>query len=356
MNNERNKGPSLSRRQALAGGAAVGAVAITGFPAILRAAPATLTFPNSGGALEAAFKPAYYDTFKAATGIGIVSAPYMDTARIKAMVDSNAVDVDLINCDAVEAAAMSKLGLLEPIDYGIVDKAGLIPGAAMEYYVLADVAALAMAWNTGSYNANTRPKSWAEYFDPKAKPGLRSAWKMASQTLDIAALGGGQDPAKLYPLDLDRAFATLEKVKKDLVWWTSGAQSAQLLIGGEVDLGTAWNGRLYKPKLDGAKIDYTYDGALYTSDAIVVPKGAKNRKEAMAFIANMLKPENQATFSKNIPYGPVNQKAFDHLDAATLAVLPNSPQNSKTGVFQDFAYWAENGPAIFDRFNKWLIG
>jgi len=70
---------------------------------------------------------------------------------------------------------------------------------------------------------------------------------------------------------------------------TSGAQSAQLLIDGEVDLGSVWNGRIYKPIKDGAKIDYTYDQCLYTSDCMIVPKGSPHKKEAMEFIANMVK-------------------------------------------------------------------
>jgi putative spermidine/putrescine transport system substrate-binding protein len=341
------------RRQFLAGAALTATIALAR-PAILRAAPATLTVPNSGGALEEAYKAAYFDTFEKKTGIRIIGAPYMDAARVKAMVDNNAVDADVLNIDATEAATLAQQGLLEPIDYGIVDKSSLIPAAAKKDYLLVDVAALVMAWNTHSVTDAKRPTTWKEYFDPSV-PGQRSLWKLASQTVDVAAMGAGQPPDKLYPLDLDKAFAALTAIKPKLSWWTSGAQSAQLLIGGEVDLGTSWNGRLYKPKNEGAPVNYTYDQALYTCDAMIVPKGAKNKKVAMDFLANMVDPQNQATFAQHIPYGPVNTKAFALLDDKTKALLPNSPENSKTAVFQDFDYWAQNGEAIFDRFNKWLI-
>ena len=96
----------------------------------------------------------------------------------------------------------------------------------------------------------------------------------------------------------------MDRVKADLTWWTSGAQAAQLLIDGEVDAGTCWNGRLFKPKGDGAPIDYSFDHALYVCDAMVVPKGAPNRKLAMEFLANMMDAKNQATFANAIPYGP----------------------------------------------------
>ena len=346
----------ISRRQAMAGAAAVSAGAVLGFPTILKAQPSSLTVPNSGGALEQAYKKAYFDTFKAKSGIEILSAPYMDTARVKAMVENNAVDVDVLNIDATEAAVLAKLGLLEPIDYGVIDKASLLPIAAKEYYLLADVAAYAMGWNTQAFTEETRPKGWKEFFDGKAKSGQRSLWKLAPQTLEVAAMGGGQPRESLYPLDLDLAFATLDAIKPDLTWWTSGAQGAQLLIDGEVDVGTAWNGRLFQPKLDGAPIDYTFDQALYVCDAMVIPKGAKNKAQAMAFLANMMDAQNQATFAKAIPYGPVNEAAFELLDEKTLALLPNSDVNNASAVFQDFDYWAENGDKIFQRFNDWLVG
>ena len=238
----------LSRRSVIKsiGLGAVAATAVTGFPAIVRAQPASLTVPNSGGALEEAFRVAYFDTFEKKTGIKIIGAPYMDTARVKAMVENNAVDVDIMNIDATEAAALGRLGLLEPIDYSVIDKSVLVPNAVNEFYTLVDVAAYVMTWNTKAFTAETRPKNWAEFFDPAAKPGQRSLWKLAPQTLEVAAMGGGQPSDKLYPIDLEAAFKSLDRVKADLTWWESGAQAAQLVIGGEIDVGTVWNGRVFK--------------------------------------------------------------------------------------------------------------
>lgn len=350
------KNSKVNRRTVIRGLAVGTAAAVTGFPWVAKAKPSMMTIPNGGGVLEDAFKTAYFETFHEKSGIQVVGAAYMDAARVKAMVENNAVDVDILAIDATEAAALAHQGLLEPIDYGMFDKSVLLPDAVKEYYTLVDVAAYVMAWNTKAFNQETRPKDWKEFFDASTKPGQRGLWKAATQTLEVAAMGGGQARDKLYPIDLDAAFKSLDAVKKDLTWWTSGAQSAQLLIGGEADIGTVWNGRVFKAKLEGQPVDYTFDNALYVCDAMVIPKGAKNKKEAMEFLANMVDPKNQATFAKKIPYGPVNTKAFDLLDKDALALLPNSPENGKTAVFQDFDYWAKNGPAIFDRFNNWLVG
>ena len=346
--------PLATRRQMLAG---LGAGAATlAAPGLLRAqSVATMTVPNSGGALEEAYRAAYFNTFEAQTGTKILGAPYMEAGRVKAMVEVNSVDVDVLNIDFAEAAVLAREGLLEPIDYTIVDKTPLLDWAANEHYVVTDVAALVMGWNTGSFTAETRPKNWAEYFDPAVAQGQRSLWKLAPQTMEIACLAMGIPREDLYPLDLDAAFAMLDKVKPDLTWWTSGAQSAQLLISNEVDMGTAWNGRLYKPRLDGAPVDYTFDNCIYTCDAFVVPKGAKNKELAMRFIANIMDAQNQAVFARHIPYGPTNTKAFDLLTPEERALLPNAPENSKTGTLQNVAYWAESGDAIFRRFNEWVV-
>ena len=346
-----------TRRHLLASAAGMAvALPVIGFPTVLRAKPERMTIPNPGGALEEALKAAYFKSFTEKTGIEISGAPYADTAKIKAMVENNAVDTDVIFTDAADAAILAKQGLLEPIDFSIVDKSLFIPEAVHEHYLLADVAAYAMAWNTKSMSDDKRPKTWAEFFDPSTKPGQRSLWKYPAQTLEVAAMGAGQSRDKLYPLDLDGAFAKLDAVKSALTWWDSGAQGAQLIIDGETDVGTVWNGRLYKPRKDGAPVNYTFDQCLYVCDSIVVPKGAKNKSEAMSFIANFTDPKNQAVFCKSIPYGPVNPATFALLDAETKAALPNAPDNAKTAVFQNFGYWADNGSTIIERFNKWLLG
>ncbi len=196
-------GHGLTRRSLLGG--SIAAASALGLPRIVRADTATMTVPNSGGALEDAYRLAYFDTFTAKTGVKILGAPYMDTAVIKAMVDANAVDIDVANIDFAEAAVLSKLGLLEPIDYGIVDRKSFVPWAAADNYIVSDVAATVMAWNTQSFTEDTRPKGWTEFFDVTAKPGQRSLWKLAPQTMEVAALGAGIAPDKLYPINVDAA-------------------------------------------------------------------------------------------------------------------------------------------------------
>ena len=68
-----------------------------------------------------------------------------------------------------------------------------------------------------------------------------------------------------------------------------------------------------------------------------------------------MEPQQQANFSKQIPYGPTNQKALPLLDSARRAVLPSSEENLARGVFQNFDWWAENGAKTGEKFNAWLL-
>ncbi len=180
-------------------------------------------------------------------------------------------------------------------------------------------------------------------------------WKKASETLEVALLADGVAPDKLYPLDVPRALRSLDKVKKDVTWWESGAQSAQLLIDGEASAGLAWNGRLDGPKATGAPIDFHFNQCLFLADAMVIPKGAKNKRESMQFIAFVLDAANQAEFAKRIPYGPVRTAAMERLDPARRTVLPTAPENFAKGTLMDSNWWADKGPAAVEQFNTWLL-
>ncbi|TIV70890.1 MAG: extracellular solute-binding protein, partial [Mesorhizobium sp.] len=132
MNTTKN---GLSRRRVLKLGAGtVAAASFFAMPAIGRAAPTSISVANGGGALGDAFKAACFDTFEKKTGVKIISAPYMEGARLKAMVEAGAVDIDVTDTDSSEAAPLAVAGLLDEIDYSVVPKEGLIDGAASKYW------------------------------------------------------------------------------------------------------------------------------------------------------------------------------------------------------------------------------
>ena len=353
------KRSGLSRRRFVQTSAALAsttaAVSSFGFPAIAQSKPEQLVIASGGGKLDEAYKAAYFDSFTEKTGIEIITAPYAGLAKIQSMVEADNIDLDVLNIDAAEAPVAGIKGWLEPIDWGLFDRARVLPVAARDDHVYAEVASKVLAWNTDSFGDNP-PQGWADAWDMTAFPGQRSLWKQAFQTLEVALMGDGVAKDQIYPIDVSRSLAALDKIRGNLLWWESGGQSAQFLIDGESDLGSTWNGRVFDPKVDGAPIDYTFNDALFVSGCWCVVKGGKNTKWAMEFIAHTLDPERQAIYSMNIPYGPVVPEALEILPAERLAQLPSSEENFAKGVFSDYDYWAENGEEVINTFNEWLLG
>ncbi|MBW8637515.1 ABC transporter substrate-binding protein [Hoeflea sp. WL0058] len=346
MTNKYGINSNISRRTALIG---LGATATAlGMPRIANAKTDQIVMATGGGKLEEAYRKTVYEPWTAKTGVNVINTSN-EGARLKAMVEQGNVEWDLIQGPAEALAVYAKEGLLEPIDYSVVDKDAMVKGSAHDHFVVTDLAAYNIAWNTDNVTGEG-PQSWADLFALDGRVGL---WKRPFQTMEAALLADGVPINELYPLDVDRAFASMDKIKDKLVWWEKGAQSAQLLLDGEVDAGSTWNGRVFGPKNDGAPVDYTFNQAILVSDGWGVPKGAPNKAEAFDMMAYALSPEAQAAFAKTIPYGPVNKNADALLDDAVKANLPTLNDNT---VLLDVSYWADNSAEVVERFNTWILG
>lgn len=169
--------------------------------------------------------------------------------------------------------------------------------------------------------------------------------------IEAALLADGVAPADLYPLDLDRAFKKLDTIKSDIIWLSSGAQSQQLLASAEAPFGSFWNGRLTALAADGMTVETSWDQNITAADSLVVPKGAKNKAEAMKFIALATSPKAQAEMATETGYAPINLDAPALMEADIRATLPD--QQAATQVNADMSYWAKNRDAIGERWYAW---
>ena len=127
------------------------------------------------------------------------------------------------------------------------------------------------------------------------------------------------------------------------MWWNSGAQGAQLLLDGEVDVGATWNGRVHDPKLAGAPVDFHFDQAVFVSDAWGIPKGAPNMKESMEWWRWRCRHRRRPISPRPSPTGP--RQGGPETSRREDPVLPaDGRANFEKGVMLNTGYWAENGP------------
>ena len=144
---------------------------------------------------------------------------------------------------------------------------------------------------------------------------------------------------------MQRAIDKLREIKPHVaVWWKSGAQHAQLMKDGEVDMTTGWNGRFDAARKDGAKVSYKFNEALMDYECWAIPKGAPNKDTAMKFLAEISSAEIQANLPKYITYGPANRGAYELglIDDRTARALPSHPDNARLQLRMSTAWYAKN--------------
>ena len=315
------------RRAALAGTAATLLASAAGAQQI--------TAVSFGGSYQEAQSKALFQPAAKAMGITVKEETYSGIADLRLKVKAGAVAWDVVASGSGSAARAGAEGLLEPLDYKVIDVSTFAPGLYQPYCVGGDVFSTVLAWNTKTYG-DKGPQSWADFWDVKKFPGKRSYRKSVAGALEPALMADGVPPSKVYevlsqPGGIERAIKKIKELKPHIaVWWGSGAQHAQLMKDGEVDMVTGWNGRFDVAKKDGAKVAYTFNQALLDYDCYGIPKGAPNKALAMKFLNEISKAPYQAEFTKYITYGPTNTKAYEGgaIPDAYARSLPSHPTNA----------------------------
>ncbi|SNR62461.1 ABC transporter substrate-binding protein [Paracoccus sediminis] len=245
-----------------------------------------MVFTSWGGTTQDAQTEFWAAPFSEKTGTAVVQDGPTDYGKIKAMVEADATNWDVVDVEFDWALQAGNQGLLEPLDFTVIDKASLDPRFVSDYAVGSFYYSFVMGWNEANF-PDAKPATLADLFDTAKFPGKRTFYKWSAPgVIEAALLADGVAPDQLYPLDLDRAFAKLDTIKPDIIWWEGGAQSQQLLASGEAPVGFFWNGRLAALAADGMPVGISWENNITAADALVVPKGAPNKDAAMAFIAD----------------------------------------------------------------------
>jgi putative spermidine/putrescine transport system substrate-binding protein len=357
----------LSRRAALAIGLSMPFVSTRAQTALPEIPPipeklkgtGELRIATFGGLMQESQKKAYFEPFEKLSGIKVKDFAGSDFTKIKAMVDTDTVEWDLAQVSRGSVFNLMKRGeYFEPIDYDLVD-----PGVGEEFRFERGLEMLVwaqvLAYRTDAFGGAI-PSGWADFWDTKKFPGDRAlvgAGSGNSPELEFALLAAGVPPDKLYPLDVDKAFASYDKIKSDVVkWWETGAVPPQMLTDREVVMTSVWNGRMASLQKSGVPAAISWNQGLSKRDCWAVPKGAANRANAMKFIAFSTMAIPQARLSSLIPYGFVNDKSADYMTAEQMKVLPSAPEIRSQLVPYNYQWWVDNRDMVVGRFNKWLLG
>jgi putative spermidine/putrescine transport system substrate-binding protein len=349
----------FTRRTWLTGAAAVAATATGPFVWTRRAgAAAKVVIRTIGGAYEEANVKAIFEPFTKATGIEVVKAP-ATLGKLLAMFEAGSMELDLVDAGELGMLSLSQKGALDKINY---KGWKLTNPEDMDHRrddMVADIYfSTVLGYNTQVFPTGKHPKNWAEFWDVKKFPGPRTLTDLAAGAVDLefALLADGVPKDKLYPIDLDRSFKSLDRVRPSIrKFWDTGALSAQMLADKEVVLGSIWNGRLQAIADKGAPLAIEWNEAALQVQFWGPLKGAKNAENAQRFIDFACQPQIQAAHAGLIPYGPTNRQAFKHIPADVAPRLPSSPEHKPKAFLHSAQWWADNRSKVSERWSQWLL-
>ena len=319
--------------------------------------PAQIVVNDSGGAMQNAMRAAFYAEFEKRYGIKVVNTSPVDLGKLQAMVKSDNIEWAVTEIGGQDAILAEKFGLFEPLDLKVIDLSNYPKHLQNRKSVFPKgVYSTVMGYRTDVFKEGSRPKTWAEFWDVQKFPGPRTMQNAPIDNLEFALLADGVTPDKLYPIDVDRAFKKLDQIKKHVaVWWTTGAQSAQVLIDKEAVLGTAWNGRYYVLIDQGAPIAIEWNQGVMKESSFGIPKGAKDAYWGQKFLSLVAVAKAQGVYANIIGYPGLNLEAIKFTDAKLIPFLPTSPENFPKQWWTDLAWWADNGPAVTERWSRWML-
>jgi putative spermidine/putrescine transport system substrate-binding protein len=311
---------------------------------------------TAGGALADAERKAFIEPFQTLSGIEVIETEGWSQAKIKSQVDTKSVQWDVIEAGRGNIIPLASQGkYYEDIDYSIVDLPGVPQSEKFKESISFFLLATVMAYRTDTFAE--APKGWADFWDLKRFPGPRN-WMSGtmgiSPQLEGALIADGVPMDKLYPLDIPRALKSLSKIKSSIsTYWTSGAQSAQLMADKETVLGTAWNGRIAPLMEKNIPVAISWSGARFEREHFAVLAGSPYRDNAMKYVAFACSPEAQARFSMLIPYGYINRDAAALVPASRQALLPSA--HLSEGFDCDDEWWGKNNKTATAAWAEWLL-
>lgn len=330
----------IDRRGFLAALAGIGALGLAGVPGGARAAAGELVVVNWGGPAVDAYQTAFGAPYTAATGTKVVidgTGPLL--SKIRAMVESGAVTWDVCDTGAASTLVLEKAGVIQAMDYAVVDKAKVVKDYAYDYGVANYLFSYILAYNTTKFE--TAPTGWSDFWDTAAFPGMRTLRKQPNGMIEAAMFAAGKSANEIYPIDLDLAMGKLKEIRDEVIVWGSGSQSQELFRTGEVVMGNIWHTRanLLNQDMDGA-VTWTWNEGIATAGMWNIPNdNPAGTEAAMAFVASAQDPQQQVELFKLMGNGPANPAASDLVPEDRRWANPGQPENWGLQVKQDAGWY-----------------
>jgi putative spermidine/putrescine transport system substrate-binding protein len=339
-----------------------------------------MTIVSWGGAYSASQQNAYHDPYMANTGITIIndeSSPEA-VAKLRAMNEAGNITWDLVDVEAADAIRLCDEGLAREMDVDseLADapdgtKASEDFGDMLvsDCFIPQIVFSTTFGYRTDMVPEGVEPPTGAcDVFDLEKYPGKRSLNKRPIANMEWALLCDGVAYEDVYDtLETEegqaRAFAKLDTIKAETIWWSASAEPVQLLADGEVFMASAYNGRLFSMIAEqGQPVGMAWDWQMFDLDGWIIPEGLPEDRLARVLDYVMFATDTQrlADQAKYISYGPARLSSAPLVGQhATLGIemaehMPTDPGNAENTFLNNYNWWADYRDDMDAKFQAWL--
>jgi len=316
---------------------------------------------SPGGVYDDIRRETLYEPFAKETGIEVV--PVATTgAKLMTMLKAKNVELDIIDITVPQLLAFQYAGALLPIPYQefkYTDPDDIDENYKYEYIVGNFIYGVVMGVNTEAYALDKAPRNWTEFWDTQKFPGPRMLSDMAVGTpdLEFALLADGVALDKLYPLDIDRAFQSLSRIRRAIPkFWDTGSLSAQMLVSKQAVMGSIWSPRLLVAAESGAPVAANWNQHCVHVQAYSIMKDGPNVEGAKKLVDYCLSKDVQQRYFARYNGGPVTKTAYKNLPAARRANIPGGDRTAQHGFILNAEWWEANRTLVSAAWSKWALG
>ena len=341
----------------------------------------SMTVVSWGGAYQQSQVNAYQKPYIAATGISITNDESSNTAvaKLRAMSEAGNITWDLVDVVASDAIRLCDEGLAREIDHDKLLKPAPDGTPASKDFgdlIVSQCFIPQIVYST-TWGYRTDVKEWhgktpsdiCDVFDLKTFPGKRAMEKRPINNMEWALLCSGVPKDKIYdvlatPEGQAKAFKKLDTIKDQVVWWSAGAETPQLLADGEVVMGSTYNGRLFNLiAVEKQPVAMLWDAQVFDIDGWIIPTGIPkshlNRVEH--FVRFATDTQRLADQAQWISYGPARKSSAPLVGkSAELGIdmapyMPTAPKNAKNTFLYNYSWWADYRDDLDAKFQAWLL-
>lgn len=316
----------------------------------------TLTFVSYGGIFQDGQLKALQD-FVTKSGVTLLSDGPTENAKIQAQVEAKNVMWDVV--DTGDFTPFVHCGtLFQKLDFTKIDISKIPPGQVGECSVPAMNYAVMFLYNKDTYKDNP-PQSRNDFFDVEKFPGTRGIPGYADPEgymVELGLLADGVPKDQLFPADIDRGLNKWRSIRENLVPWTTGAESQQMLESGEADMVMVWSGRGKAALANGANYAPVWQDWIVVKDQIAIPIGVKDTDASHALINAYLGKQAQEVMAQETSYSPINVDAQPKVDALTAEFMTNTPEKQAMAYNQNVEFWVANYETLSAKWAEFVAG